>query len=198
MISRRKFLGTTLGATAFVVAGGHTPYRQWEVYRRKHLLIGTCRADEPTYPLGKHIAATLDEFLPESKARVSRAPDQIRLASLITTGQLQIVLFSKDDVAALREGAAPFEDYGATELRALFRFGDHYLVTRPDFPDRHAWLVAKTLTERVSDFDDAAPVDSDMRLTPVHPGALAFAAGAPEPAPPPVIPALDLAVDHQH
>ena len=184
--------------TAFVVASGHTPYRQWTVYRRKHLLIGTCRADEPTYPLGKHIAATLEEFLPESKARVSRAPDQIRLASLITTGQLQIVLFAEQDVTALRDGAAPFEDFGATELTALFRFGDHVLVTRPDFPDRHAWLVAKTLTERIDDFDDAAPINTATQVTPAHPGALAFAAGEPEPAPPPPVVEADLADDHRH
>lgn len=198
MISRRNFLRTGLAATTLFVASGHTPYRQWEVYRRKHLLIGTCRADEPSYSLGKHIAATLEEFLPESKARVSRAPDQIRLASLITTGQLQIVLFSRDDLAALRAGAAPFEDYGETDLTALFRFGDHLLVTRPDFPDRHAWLVTKTLTERLGDFENAAPIDIASPPAPIHPGARAFAAGDPEPAPPPPLPAIDISADHSH
>lgn len=198
MISRRTFLQTGLAATTYLVAGGHTPYRQWTVYRRKHLLIGTCRADEPTYALGKHIAATLEEHLPESKARVSRAPDQRRLASLITTGQLEIMLFSSADTTALRDGAPPFEDFGATPLTAVFTFGDHLLVTRPDFPDRHAWLVAKTLTERVRDFPHAAPAHTASLPVPAHPAAQAFAAGDPEPAPPPVTPDPELAADHKH
>lgn len=198
MMNRRTFLKSGLAAAAFLVAGGHTPYRQWAVYRKKHLLIGTCRADEPTYPLGKRIAATLDQHLPESKARVSRARDQIRLASLITTGQLEVVLFSRDDAAALRDGAPPFEDFGATELTALFSFGDHLLVTRPDFPDRHAWLVAKTLTERAHDLDSAAPAHTIALPVPIHPAAQAFAEGEPEPPAPPAEPEPDLAVDHRH
>jgi len=198
MIDRRTVLRAGLAATVFMMAGGHTPYRQWTVYRRKHLLIGTCRADEPTYPLGKRIAATLEQYLPESKARVSRAPDQRRLASLITTGQLEIMLFSRDDATALRDGAPPFEDFGETQLTALFSFGDHLLVTRPDFPDRHAWLVAKTLTERAVDIDGATPAEPTALPVPIHPAAQAFAAGEPEPAAPPAIPEPDLAADHSH
>lgn len=198
MISRRTILRAGVATATYLLVGGHTPYRQWTVYRRKHLLIGTCRADEPSYALGKRIAAVLEEYLPKSKARVSRAPDQYRLASLITTGQLEIMLFSRADVAALRDGATPFEDFGATPLTTVFTFGDHLLVTRPDFPDRHAWLVAKTLTERAGDFEDAAPaLSNDLPAAP-HPAALAFAAGEPEPAPPPITPDPELAADHHH
>ncbi len=198
MIDRRNILRSGVAAAAYVMAGGHTPYRQWTIYRRKHLLIGTCRTDAPTYQLGKRIAATLEEYLPESKARVTRAPDQYRLASLITTGQLEIVLFSRDDATALRDGAPPFEDFGATRLTALFSFGDHLLVTRPDFPDRHAWLVAKTLTERAADLDDAAPAVVATLPVPVHPAARAYAAGEPEPAAPTATAEPELAADHQH
>jgi TRAP-type uncharacterized transport system substrate-binding protein len=198
MIDRRTILRSGLAAAAFVMAGGHTPYRQWTVYRRKHLLIGTCRTDAPTYPLGKNIAATLEKYLPESRARVTRAPDQYRLASLITTGQLEIMLFSRNDTTALRDGVPPFEDFGTTDLTAVFSFGDHLLVTRPDFPDRHAWLVAKTLTERAGDFVDAVPAHTTSLPVPAHPAAQAFAAGEPEPAPPPVTPEPDLAADHSH
>ncbi len=187
-----------LAGMAWLATSGHTPYRQWTVYRKKHLLIGTCKADAPSYPLGKHIATTLAEYLPESRARVSRAPDQIRLASLITTGQMEVILFSHTDAAALASGAAPFLDYGPTPLTALFRFGDHLLLTRPDFPDRHAWLVARTLVARIGDFDNAGPALAGSLPVSVHPGALAQAAGAPEPPPPAPTDEAELPVDHGH
>ena len=198
MIRRRRLLqaGAAFAAVAAVTAlGGHTPYRQWAVYRRKHLLVGTCRADAPTYPLGKRIVAALDAHLPESRPRVTRARDQARLAALIATGQLQVMLLSGEDAARLRDGALPFEAVGPTALRALFRFGGHWLVCRPDFPERHAWLVARALTAAAADFEDAAPADD--QVVAAHPGARAFAAGAPEPAPPPAPPPLPEA-DHTH
>lgn len=180
MIDRRVFLA----GTALVFAAAHTPYRQWKVYRKQHLLIGTCRADAPSFPLGKEIAAILLEWLPESSARVSRAPDQARLASLITTGQIELILLSHADTAALSDGRDPFAEFGPTPLAALFAFGDYVLVARPDFPDRHAWLVAGTLTEHAGEIDGAAPAQPGALPVPVHPGALAYAAGAPEPQPP--------------
>ena len=63
---RRKFLQACLIATAWFVAGAHTPYRQWQVYRRRHLLIGTSKADEPTYPLGQKVAELLATHLPRA------------------------------------------------------------------------------------------------------------------------------------
>jgi hypothetical protein len=110
---------------------------------------------------------------------VSRAPDQTRLASLITTGQIEVIVLSHADAAALSDGRAPFAEFGPTPLAALFTFGEHVLVTRPDFPDRHAWLVARTLTEHAGEIDGAAPAQAGA--LPVHPGALAYAEGAPEP-----------------
>jgi len=192
--TRRSLLAAFALAGLWPLLGGHTPYRQWAVYRRKHLLIGTCRADAPSYPLGKRVVAALETRLPESRPRVTRARTQLRLASLLTTEQLDTVLFAAEDAARLRDGAAPFESLGPAALAALFRFGGHWLVCRPAFPERHAWLVARALTAAAPDFTDAAPATA--ALLPVHPGALAFAAGAPEPpAPPPPPPLAD---DHTH
>lgn len=180
---RRELLRVGLAATAWLAASAHTPYRQWQIYRRKHLLIGTSKADAATYPLGQEIAEVLATHLPESSARVTRGPDPWRLASLLTTGQLDVVLLSGEDVAALRDGAPPFEAFGRTELRTLFRFGDHWLVTRPDFPAHHAFEVARTLGEQAGTIEAANPAGSNTSPVPVHPGALAFTTGAPKPAP---------------
>jgi hypothetical protein len=182
-MDRRRLLGLGLAAAAWVAAPGHTPYRQWTVYRQRRLLIGTCRADAPTYPLGKRIAATLAAYLPESAAGVSRAPDQWRLASLISTGQLQVILLSRADAAALVAAEAPFTDFGGVPLAALFAFGDYLLVCRPDFPARHAYLVVRTLSEHAGEFPGARPLAADGAL-PAHSGALAYARGQPLPPPP--------------
>jgi TRAP-type uncharacterized transport system substrate-binding protein len=198
MIERRRFLRLGLAGAAFAAGTAHTPYRRWQIYRKRHLLIGTSRADAPSYPLGKKIVATLAEWLPESSARVSRAPDQQRLASLITTGQIEVIVLSRADAAALSEGRAPFADFGPTPLAALFTYGEHLLVTRPDFPERHAWLVVKTLTEHSGEIDGAAPAEPGALPVPVHPGARAYAEGAPEPPPPPPDEDPDLAVGHTH
>jgi TRAP-type uncharacterized transport system substrate-binding protein len=181
MMDRRGLLRLGLAATAWVVASGHTPYRQWTVYRQRHLVIGTCRADAPTYPLGKKIAATLATYLPESEARVSRAPDQWRLASLISTEQMQVILLSRADAAGLVAGDAPFADFGGLPLAALFAFGDYLLVSRPDFPRRHAYLVAQTLAEHATEIPGAQPVTAAGNTVPTHPGALAYIQGQPLP-----------------
>jgi hypothetical protein len=194
---RRRALIRACGTFgAWLVLGAHTPYRQWQVYRQRHLVIGTSRADAPSYALGKRIVFVLLEHLPESSARVTRGPDPWRLASLLTTSQLDVVLLSTEDALALQDGRAPFEAFGATEMRALARLGTHLLLTRPDFPDRHAYLVAMTLGEHGDALEAAVEITGDV--IPAHPGALAYALGAPEPAGPEVASEQRLPPDHAH
>ncbi len=178
-MNRRSLLKLGIAAAAVTVGGGHTPYRQWAVYRRKHLLIGTAKADPASYALGKRLAALLAEKLPESKARVTRGPDSRRLASLIATGQIDVILLRRDEAAALAEGRGDFADYGPVELRGLFAVDDHILVSRDDFPDRHAYLVAGTLTDHTETWDGAGPYSDGP--VPAHAGAQAFALKQPLP-----------------
>ena len=42
---RRAFLRQGLLAGVWLWSSGHTPYNQWNVYRQKHLLILTSKAD---------------------------------------------------------------------------------------------------------------------------------------------------------
>jgi hypothetical protein len=105
----------------------------------------------------------------------------------LTSRQIEVVLLTTRELAALRDGRAPFEAFGATRLCSLFRFGrdggDHWLVCRPDFPDHHAWLVVETLAmhgDIALGGHPPAPVESPV---PIHPGALAYLRGEPMPAP---------------
>ncbi|MGH6903955.1 MAG: hypothetical protein ACREIR_14570 [Geminicoccaceae bacterium] len=195
---RRRFLRSGSIAAAWLATGAHTPYRQWQVYRQRHLLIGTSKADAPTYPLGQQIAGLLNAQLPASSARVTRGPDPWRLASLLTTGQLEVVLLAAADVAALRDGRAPFEAFGPTELNLLFAFGDYFLVCRPDFPDHHAYQVVQALSENAAAIGGARPVSATATPVSIHAGARAYALGEPMPQPPAATGAAAIPVDHVH
>ena len=178
---RRRIIRLGAAGMAWFALTGHTPYRQWKVYRQKHLLIGSCKTDPPSYMLAEQIAETLVRSLPESSARASRAPDQRRIASLLASNQWQVSVLGRGEAADLASGRGLFETVGAVPLHSLFAMGEHLLVCRPDFPDRHAWLVAATLTENAAGIPGGSPVDAGESTTPVHPGANAYAAGAPPP-----------------
>jgi hypothetical protein len=195
---RRRLVQVGLIATAWLATAAHTPYRQWQVYRRRHLLIGCSKADAPSYPLAQRIARVLAAELPQSSARVTRGPDPWRLASLLTTGQLEVVLLASADIAALRDGRAPFEAFGPTELNALFGFGDYFLICRPDFPDHHAYQVVRALSENAAAISGARPVHARAGPVAIHAGARAYALGEPMPAP--SLPASEplIPVDHVH
>lgn len=175
--SRRSLLVGAACLAAARAGRAHTPYRQWDVYRRRHLLVGTCRADPESYPLGQRLVSMLVSSLPESKARVTRAPDQKRLASLLTTEQLELVLFTMDEAVALEGGKAPFTDYGPYPLRLVFEVEGYALVCGEAFPARHAWLVTEALADHLPVPDDLV---ASKKLA-VHEGTRAFLSGEPQP-----------------
>ena len=186
-MKRRVFLTWVLGGVVWTCATGHTPYRQWEVYRKRHLIILTTRTDSSSYQLGKRVAEILATQLPESKARVTRAPHLERIGSLISTKQLDVALLSRHAAAALLAGQPPFVEYGPVPLRTIIGLGKYLLVCRDDFPARHAYLVAKTLgTHRAalpaSVRSQPPSVPEPNPIVPMHPGALAYFAGLPLPA----------------
>lgn len=193
---RRHFLRIALGGTAWLALSGHTPYRHWQVYRQKHLLIGSCKADPQSYSLALSVAETLVRELPQSSARASRAPDQRRIASLLASDQWQVSVLRTNEAADLAAGRGMFETVDMVPLRGLFALGEHTLVCRPDFPDRHAWLVTATLTEAASAIPGGTPVEPDQ-VIPSHPGAQAYAAGRPLP-PAPANKATGSEADHGH
>lgn len=177
MIRRRLFSVGGLAAAAFFV-GGHTPYNQWVIYRKKHLLIGSHKGDPRGYALAKATVAALDRHLPAAKARVARAPHAGRLASLLATDQLETAILTESEAVAMRDGVDGFAPYGRVDLRTLMPVGDRLLVVRADFPQRHAWLVAEALNHT----DLARLPDRTSRARPAwHAGSLAFFDGRPLP-----------------
>jgi hypothetical protein len=183
---RRQVLRLALAGAAFALVGGHAPYGQWGVYRKRFLLILTNREDPASYELGERVAAILAARLPESRAQVSRAPSKARIGSLLSSHQMDLALMHRNDAAALRGGTPPFVDHGPVPLHAIIGTGDYFLVCRDDFSARHAWLIADALAQDggipiAALIPGAAHDSSPAERVPLHPGALAFFTGAPVP-----------------
>lgn len=165
--SRRNVLRLGALAAVWLAAGAHTPYRQWTVYRRKHLLLLAHRDDPETYEVATALAETLQARLPESKARVTRAPHLHRVASLLATGQLDFAVLRLEDALTMLHGDAPLDPYGKIPLTGVAAFGGRVLVARADVPDEHGWLLARALNSGAGAFGALPP----------HPGVLAYAQG---------------------
>jgi hypothetical protein len=193
---RRKFLTRVAGTAALVLAGycpllvaqtdrrrkalglqlaDLSPDRNWPVYRRYHLIIVGQGDDARGMALARAVAETLARILPTSRALSTRAKDSRRVGVLIATDQHDVAIMTNESAQALFLGKPPFADLGASPLRAIVSLASHLLVCRPDFLARHAYLVAKTLSEH----EDAlpAPAGAPVGPVPVHRGARAFFAG---------------------
>jgi hypothetical protein len=173
---RRRLLGFGGAFAAAALLAGHTPYRQWKLYRQHHLLVFTSRDDPISDELGEKLAARLRDALPESRARVARAPNVERIASLLTTQQADVAVLARPLADALYRRAAPFEDFLPVALRVLADNATHQVVCRDDFKPLHAYLVASALTAGP---DPVVMLPAADGSVPPHPGALAVASGAP-------------------
>jgi len=171
--SRRAVLaggGALLLAGLGAPAAAHTPYRQWVVYRKKHLMLGSHRDDMAGYVLAKKAAEQLHEHLPSSRARVARAPAATRLAGLLATDQLDLAILEPGIVRAMSTADGRFAAYGRLALQTLAMFMDgRALVAHARFSDEHAALVAEALIG-----SPVAPLIAQYASppTPWHPAAL--------------------------
>ena len=171
------------GAVSALVAGAaiaHTPYRQWKVLRQRFLLVHSSRTDPASDEIADQIVVTFDRVLPEANAMVARAPDEQRIASLITTGQAVLAVMRQDQAIDLYRQQGAYQDYQGGILRALVAVDDHIVVTSEHFPRHHAWLVTSALVEKDAKLDvRVATGSADGDAVPTHEGALAFALGEP-------------------
>ena len=181
MTTRRLFLRSmlavvlsqSLAATVFA----HTPYRQWKVLRQRFLLVHSSRTEPQTDAIAEELVAILDNVLPQANAMVARAPDEQRIASLMTTGQAVLSVMRADQAEDLYQRRGEFRDYQGQQLRWLVDIGDYRLVTVTSFPRHHAWLVTAALAENGADLGIRPPGSSAGGSLPAHDGAIAFVNG---------------------
>ncbi len=126
---------------------GHSPYRQWQVFRKSRLIIVVSAADAPAVVMARQLASLLATHLPESRAMMSRAPDPSSVAKLLGSQQLDVALLSSAEAHELHRGAGPFADDGAVALRALAAVGDHLVVCRHDFAPARAREIGQAIAD---------------------------------------------------
>ncbi len=181
-MKRRAFFGAfaalALGISFTRVASAHTPYRQWKILRQRFLLVHSSRSDPVSDEIAEAVVELFDRVLPKANAMVARAPDEQRIASLLTTGQAVLAVMRADLAADLYRSEGAFRDFPGGQLRALVSVGDHLLVSVTSFPRHHAWLVTAALVENGGALGVRLPGPGDGDgAVPLHDGAHAFANG---------------------
>ncbi len=174
----RLMLAWTLSTSFTRMASAHTPYRQWKILRQRFLLVHSSRNDPLSDALAEGMVEILDRVLPKANAMVARAPDEQRIASLMTTGQAVLAVMRADLAVDLYRSDGAFSDFAGGQLRSLVRVGDHLLVSVAAFPRHHAWLVTAALAEHGGLLDVRLPdPGAEYGGVPLHDGARAFANG---------------------
>jgi hypothetical protein len=162
--------------------GAHTPYGQWTVYRQRNLFIVASRTDQQAVALARALAEGLAREVPESNARMTRATDPVRIASLLATGQLDVAVVSREEAAAMLTGAEEYRAVGGVPLRRLAHLGAHVMVAHESFRSRHAYILAAAVDHLRADLplSAATPGEEPSHLAD-HAGAAAYRSGAPLP-----------------
>jgi len=178
-MNRRNALTMLGGLAACTLLSAHSPYRQWKLYRQANLLLFTMRDDPRSDEVGELLAAALRARLPDSRAKVARAPHAQRIASLISSDQADVCLLRIDDARALYRGEGAFADYGKVSLRVLVEVEFYQLVCRENFRHEHAYAVVEALSAEPLPADLHVPLSHSEGGVPTHEGALAFARREP-------------------
>jgi TRAP-type uncharacterized transport system substrate-binding protein len=172
-LERRQVAKLALGLFATVYLTAHTPYGQWTVYRQRNLFIVASRTDPRALELARAVVTGLNRELPESHARVTRASNPVRIASLLATGQLDVAIISRHEASDMYAGKEAFAEIGPIPLRLLAKLNEHFFVTVESFRDRHAFLLAEAV-EHIRAELQLRPVPSQSQIIPEHPGAAAY------------------------
>lgn len=163
---------------AFTVspAQAHTPYAQWDVFRKRHLQLLTSHADLAGDDIGDIWVEILRAKLPLSRAMVSRAHDMPRIAALLKTNQSKLAVLSYMHARMMFTGEPPFQDYAPMPLEVLVDDGKYLLVARSDLPLHHGFLITATLMSEAEKLHLIDPGKGRFGMQ-LHAGARAFLNG---------------------
>ncbi len=179
-MNRRGALRCAAAGGLWLALSGHSPYRQWEVYRKTRLVVLVSAAEHPSVILGSMLATIYGQQLPDSRATMARARDTNDLVRLIASRQLEVALLRERDAYAALVGEPPHADGGKVPLRALAVLGDYVFVCREDLPSASAYMLTEALGERWRDIDPAlvraaaGPRPAGSLTIPLHPGAIEY------------------------
>ena len=172
MKTRKNILKIGIFFLIYILLSAHSPWGQYHAYRQQHLLIMSTREDIPTYPFSKLLIEVINQELPEASARPARARTFKRVQSLLSTGQIPLLLLSKKNARALINGTGPFKKFGKTKSFVIYNFGDLVLLAEPNFPNRYAWQLTKVFMDLASETINAKSPLKTRQVTDIHQGTL--------------------------
>jgi TRAP-type uncharacterized transport system substrate-binding protein len=166
----------------------HSPYGQWTLYRKLHLIILTSRADEHNWKTGEALAKLLATYMPTSRATFARAREFTDIVHLLNSKQHDMALVRDIDAKEGLDGSGRFAEDGPTPLRSIARVGEYVLVTREDFERSHAYLIAQMIDHKWNELNafvgtHRRPVPEANAPVPIHAGAAEYYADPVAPAP---------------
>ena len=136
----------------------------------------TSHADLAGDDIGDLWVEVLRAKLPLSRAMVSRAHDMRRIAALLKTNQSKLAVLSYMHARLMFTGSPPFEDYAPLPLEVVVDDGKYLLVSRPDLPLHHGFLLAASLMAEAQKLNLIDPGKGRFGM-PLHAGARAFFSG---------------------
>ena len=172
MKTRKNILKIGIFFLIYILLSAHSPWGQYHAYRQQHLLIMSTREDIPTYPFSKLLIEVINQELPEASARPARARTFKRVQSLLSTGQIPLLLLSKKNARALINGTGPFRKFGKTKSFVIYNFGDLVLLSEANFPNRHAWQLTKVFMNTIDESINAKSPLKTKQVTIIHQGTL--------------------------
>ena len=166
-----------LGVAALLFSG-HSPYRQWNVYRSQRLLILTHRADAGGLAATRALVRGFDKRIAQAQPETSLATSLNQVGSLLISNQLKLAVLSGGDAARMTRGEGEGGHQGPVPLRVLaFLRGGYVLVCNPDLDPNKARLVAGALyaqppfpllAENATDLPALMALSARLRI-PLHP-----------------------------
>jgi TRAP-type uncharacterized transport system substrate-binding protein len=176
--SRRGCLRLLGGAAAAWLLSGHSPYRQWDVFRKARLVLLASASDPASVRLGEAMAAILAQRLPDSRATFARSRDTNDLVRLVASRQLELAVLREAEAHAVLTGAPPYADNGSVALRTLAQLGTHLFVCLEDLPNSAAYHLVDALAEGWGALDPSlvagGPKPGPGLRVPLHAGAAEY------------------------
>ncbi len=176
-MNRRRIIQAALAAAGAALLSGHSPYKQWYVYRGKHLVVVASATDAEASRLADALAAQFAAEIPQSRAVAAEARSVRDVVQLLRTRQLPIGILARESAGAAYAGAIPFEVEGPLALRTMAEFEDYLLVVLDDFPEDKAFEIAGAAADLPRSQWPASRKQipsSGAPAIPLHPGAIAF------------------------
>jgi TRAP-type uncharacterized transport system substrate-binding protein len=179
-MKRRQFVEIGLATGLWAMLTGHSPYKQWDVFRKTRLVV-LVNADDPgSVKFGTALAEFYAKQLPDSRATFARAKNKHDMVRLIASKQLEVALLNESDAYAVLSGAEPYADNGKVPLRAMAAIGEYLFICRDDLPQQGVHMLTEALAENWKELagllaqQKNSPKPAETSRIPLHPGALEY------------------------